>query len=58
VVAFGDQLKFQCKGGTQIMPKNKALVPVEKIENKILLIRGEKVIIDADLAEQLQEVVI
>ncbi|MBU2520737.1 MAG: ORF6N domain-containing protein [Proteobacteria bacterium] len=40
------------------MPKNKALVPVEKIENKILLIRGEKVIIDADLAEQLQEVVI
>ncbi len=33
------------------MPKNKALVPVEKIENKILLIRGEKVIVDADLAE-------
>jgi len=29
----------------------KALVPVELIEKKILLIRGEKVMIDADLAD-------
>jgi phage regulator Rha-like protein len=29
----------------------KALVPVEIIEKKILLIRGEKVMLDADLAE-------
>ncbi|MDA8338057.1 MAG: ORF6N domain-containing protein [Nitrospiraceae bacterium] len=29
----------------------KALIPVEIIEKKILMIRGEKVILDADLAE-------
>lgn len=29
----------------------KALIPVEIIERKILLIRGEKVMLDADLAE-------
>jgi len=29
----------------------KVLVPVEIIEKKILLIRGEKVMLDADLAE-------
>jgi hypothetical protein len=33
------------------MPKQKSIVPVEKIEQHILLIRGEKVIVDADLAE-------
>jgi hypothetical protein len=33
------------------MPAKKALVPVGKIEQRILLIRGEKVIIDADLAQ-------
>jgi len=33
------------------MSEKKAIVPVGKIENRILLIRGEKVIIDADLAE-------
>ena len=33
------------------MPGKKSLVPIEKIERRILLIRGEKVIIDADLAE-------
>jgi hypothetical protein len=33
------------------MNENKSVVPVEKIENRILLVRGEKVIIDADLAE-------
>jgi hypothetical protein len=33
------------------MPKKKAIVPVGKIEQRILLIRGEKVIVDADLAE-------
>ncbi len=31
--------------------KTKALVPVETIEQKILLIRGQKVMIDRDLAE-------
>ena len=29
----------------------KALIPVEIIEKKILLVRGEKVMLDADLAE-------
>lgn len=29
----------------------KALIPVEMIEKKILLIRGEKVMLDADIAE-------
>ena len=33
------------------MDKGKSVVPVGKIENRILLIRGEKIIIDADLAE-------
>lgn len=28
-----------------------SLVPVERIENKILLIKGEKVMLDRDLAE-------
>jgi len=32
----------------------KALIPVEMIEKKILLIRGEKVMLDADLAELYQ----
>lgn len=32
------------------MAESKSVVPVGKIENRILLIRGEKVIIDADLA--------
>lgn len=29
----------------------KELIPVEVIENKILLLRGEKVMLDADLAD-------
>ncbi len=33
------------------MPEKKVIVPVGKIEQRILLIRGEKVIVDADLAE-------
>ena len=33
------------------MPKKKAIVSVGKIEQRIFLIRGEKVIVDADLAE-------
>lgn len=33
------------------MPEEKAIVPVGKIERRILLIRGEKVIVDADLSE-------
>ncbi len=33
------------------MPEKKAIAPVGKIEQRILLIRGEKVIVDADLAE-------
>jgi ORF6N domain-containing protein len=30
---------------------SRAIIPVERIEQKILLIRGQKVILDADLAE-------
>lgn len=33
------------------MVQKPALVPIERIENKILLIRDQKVIVDADLAE-------
>ena len=33
------------------MPDKRAMVPVGKIEQRILLIRGEKVIVDADLSE-------
>ena len=33
------------------MPQKKTIVPVGKIEQRILLIRGEKVIVDTDLAE-------
>ena len=33
------------------MDESKSVVPVGKIENRIFLIRDEKVIIDADLAE-------
>ena len=33
------------------MPGKKAIIPVGKIEQRILLIRGEKVIVDADMAE-------
>jgi hypothetical protein len=33
------------------MPQKKAIVPVGKIEQRILLIRGEKVIVDTHLAE-------
>ncbi len=33
------------------MVKERLLIPIEHIENKIMLIRGQKVIIDSDLAE-------
>ena len=33
------------------MSTSKSLVPVERIEKSILLIRGHKVMLDADLAE-------
>ena len=36
------------------MAKRKAAVPVERIEKAILIIRGEKVILDRDLAELYQ----
>jgi hypothetical protein len=32
------------------MAEGKSIIPVGKIENRILLIRGEKIIVDADLA--------
>ncbi len=32
------------------MPSKKTIIPVGRIESRILLVRGEKVIIDADLA--------
>lgn len=33
------------------MPRTKNLVPIERIERSILLIQGQKVILDIDLAE-------
>ena len=33
------------------MSENISLVPMERIERAILLIRGEKVMLDSDLAE-------
>ena len=33
------------------MPTSKSLIPTERIEKSILLIRGHKVILDSDLAE-------
>jgi hypothetical protein len=33
------------------MEEKKFVIPVGKIENRILLIRGEKVLMDSDLAE-------
>ncbi|MGH7743447.1 MAG: ORF6N domain-containing protein [Candidatus Dormibacteria bacterium] len=33
------------------MPRTNAIVPVERIESRILLIRGHKVMLDSDLAE-------
>ena len=33
------------------MPNKKAIVPIGRIENRILLIRGEKVILDSELAQ-------
>jgi len=50
VVAICDQLFSKTKD-LIFMPEDKAIVPVGKIEQRILLIRGEKVIVDADLAE-------
>ena len=32
------------------MAKNSTIIPVERIEKAIYMIRGEKVILDADLA--------
>jgi hypothetical protein len=50
VVANCDRLKSGNRG-FNIHAQEKAIVPVGKIEQRILLIRGEKVIVDADLAE-------
>lgn len=36
------------------MPKIRAIVPTERIESRILLIRGHKVMLDSDLAELYQ----
>ncbi len=33
------------------MGKTKSIAPIGKIENRILLIKGQKVIIDADLQQ-------
>ena len=32
------------------MAKNKSLIPIERIEQSILLIRGHKIMLDRDLA--------
>src|SRR5262245_54756412 len=36
------------------MPKNSAIVPVDHIESRILLVRGHRVMLDSDLAELYQ----
>lgn len=36
------------------MDSDTTMIPIERIENKILLIRGHKVLLDADLAELFQ----
>ena len=36
------------------LPNTVALIPVERIERRIYLIRGEKVMLDSDLAELYQ----
>lgn len=33
------------------MPSKKVIIPVREIERRILLVRGQKVILDADLAQ-------
>ena len=33
------------------MPKDRSLVPIERIERAIYLIRGQKIMLDRDLAE-------
>jgi len=33
------------------MNKNNALIPIGRIEERILLIRGQRVMVDADLAD-------
>jgi len=42
---------FSKSGKRAVMVKKEALIPVERIENKILLLRGQKVILDRALAE-------
>lgn len=42
---------FQFHTIVSIMPTSKSLIPLERIEKSILLIRGHKVMLDADLAE-------
>lgn len=37
-------------GGYENMTTEKSIIPVERIENSIILIRGEKIMLDADLA--------
>jgi hypothetical protein len=32
------------------MPKNQSIIPAERIEKAIFLIRGQRVMLDADLA--------
>jgi len=44
------ELSFLSQRGEISMPKKKSIVPVKKIEESILVIRGEKVILDSDLA--------
>ena len=36
------------------MAKSKSLIPIERIVSRIFLIRGEKVMLDSDLAELLR----
>jgi hypothetical protein len=46
----GFELSFLYQRGEIFMPKKKSIVPVKKIEESIVVIRGEKVMLDSYLA--------
>ena len=47
MVAICDQLQ----NGLEYAEKTKAIIPVEAIVKKIIILRGERVILDRDIAE-------
>ena len=51
IAARADQVNVVRLPQVICMVNNKSLIPVDRIEKAILLIRGQKVMLDADLAE-------